>query len=113
MPKAVTVIGIGDDGCLGLSSRATNAVARAQVLVGGERHLAFFPQFKGERIVLKDKLGEALERVAERAQEHDVCVLASGDPLFYGVGALLNKKVGAAHVEVVPQPSAIECAFWQ
>jgi precorrin-6Y C5,15-methyltransferase (decarboxylating) len=109
--KAVTLVGIGDDGCVGLSSRAANAVAQAQVLVGGERHLAFFPQFKGERVVLKDQLGAALERVAELAHEHDVCVLASGDPLFFGVGALVIKKLGAEHVEVIPQPSSIQHAF--
>ncbi|HZS41340.1 MAG TPA: precorrin-6y C5,15-methyltransferase (decarboxylating) subunit CbiE [Polyangia bacterium] len=109
--KAVMVIGIGDDGCAGLTSRAANAVAAAQVLVGGERHLEFFPQFKGERIVLKDGLGAALERVAELAGEHNVCVLASGDPLFFGVGALVIKKLGAEHVEVLPQPSAIQWAF--
>jgi precorrin-6Y C5,15-methyltransferase (decarboxylating) len=109
--KAVTVVGIGDDGCLGLSSRAANAVAAAQVLVGGERHLAFFPQFRGERIVLKEKLGETLDRVAQLAHEHTVVVLASGDPLFFGVGALVVKKVGAEHVEILPQPSAMQQAF--
>jgi precorrin-6Y C5,15-methyltransferase (decarboxylating) len=109
--RAVTVIGIGDDGCHGLSSRATNAIARAHVLVGGERHLAFFPQFRGERIVLKDKLGATLDRVAEVAGEHQVCVLASGDPLFFGVGALVIKKVGAEHVELFPQPSSVQWAF--
>jgi precorrin-6Y C5,15-methyltransferase (decarboxylating) len=111
MRRAVTVIGIGDDGCLGLSSRATNAVAAAQVLVGGERHLQFFPQFRGEKIVLKEKLGETLERVAQLAGESNVCVLASGDPLFFGVGALVVKKLGAGHVEILPQPSSMQHAF--
>ena len=111
MRRAVTVIGIGDDGCLGLSSRATNAVAAAQVLVGGERHLTFFPQFRGEKIVLKEKLGETLEKVAKLAGENNVCVLASGDPLFFGVGALVVKKLGAEHVEILPQPSSMQHAF--
>jgi precorrin-6Y C5,15-methyltransferase (decarboxylating) len=108
---AVTVVGIGDDGCASLSSRAANAVARAQVLVGGERHLAFFPQFTGERIVLKSGISAALERVAELAGEHSVCVLASGDPLFFGVGALVVKKLGRDHVDVIPQPSSVQWAF--
>ena len=109
--KAVTVIGIGDDGCAGLTARAANAVACASVLVGGERHLAFFPQFKGERIVLKEKLGEALDRVATLAHEHNVAILASGDPLFFGVGALVVKRVGAEHVEILPSPSSVQLAF--
>ncbi len=109
--KAVTVIGIGDDGCAGLSSRAAGAVAAAQVLAGGERQLEFFPQFRGERITLKGGLAAALDRIAALADEHSVCVLASGDPLFFGIGGLLVKKLGAEHVEVLPQPSAVQWAF--
>jgi precorrin-6B C5,15-methyltransferase / cobalt-precorrin-6B C5,C15-methyltransferase len=109
--RAVIVIGIGDDGCAGLTARGANAVAAAQVLAGGERHLAFFPQFRGERIVLKDKLSLAIEQIAERALEHNVCVLASGDPLFHGIGGLVAKKVGAEHVEFIPHPSSVQWAF--
>jgi precorrin-6Y C5,15-methyltransferase (decarboxylating) len=111
MKRAVTVVGIGEDGCAGLTSRAASAIARAGVLVGGERQLAFFPDFAGERIVLKTGIGAALDRVAELAHEHDVCVLASGDPLFFGVGALVARKVGGEHVEFVPQPSSVQWAF--
>jgi precorrin-6B C5,15-methyltransferase / cobalt-precorrin-6B C5,C15-methyltransferase len=109
--RAVTVVGIGDDGCVGLSSRAVNAVSRASVLVGGERQLAFFPQFAGERIVLKGGLGAVLERVAELAEDRNVCILASGDPLFYGIGGLVVRKLGAEHVEVISQPSSVQLAF--
>lgn len=109
--RAVTIIGIGDDGCVGLTSRAVSAVARADVLVGGERHLAFFPQFAGDRIVLGSGLAAALDRVATLAEDHQVCILASGDPLFFGVGALVIKRIGAEYVEVIPQPSSIQLAF--
>jgi precorrin-6B C5,15-methyltransferase / cobalt-precorrin-6B C5,C15-methyltransferase len=109
--RAVTIVGIGDDGCKGLTARGLEAVMSAQWLVGGERHLAFFPDFGGERIVLKDALGAALDRVAALADEHNVCILASGDPLFFGVGGLVGKKLGAEHVEVIPHPSAMQWAF--
>lgn len=108
---AVTVIGIGDDGCVGLSSRAVGAVRSAQVLVGGERQLAFFPEFDGERMVLKQGLSAALGRIAERAQENNVCILASGDPLFFGIGSLVINKIGVEHVDIIPQPSSIQWAF--
>jgi precorrin-6Y C5,15-methyltransferase (decarboxylating) len=109
--RAITVVGIGDDGCKGLTARGLAAVMAAEWLVGGERHLAFFPEFGGERIVLQDGLGAALDRVAAVADEHNVCVLASGDPLFFGVGSLIIKKVGADHVDVIPHPSAMQWAF--
>jgi precorrin-6Y C5,15-methyltransferase (decarboxylating) len=108
---AVTVIGVGDDGCASLTSRAVNAVAAAQVLVGGERNLAFFPQWKGERIAIKGGLDAVLDRVASLADEHQVCVLASGDPLFFGIGAKVAARVGAEHVEFLPAPSAMQWAF--
>jgi precorrin-6Y C5,15-methyltransferase (decarboxylating) len=104
-------VGIGDDGCAGLSSRAANAVAGAQVLVGGERHLAFFPQFSGQRVIVKKDLAGVLDRVALLANEHNVCVLASGDPMFFGLGALVTERLGAEHVEVIPHPSSAALAF--
>ncbi|MFH0352531.1 MAG: SAM-dependent methyltransferase, partial [Chromatiales bacterium] len=93
MRRAVSLVGIGDDGCAGLTSRAMNAITKAQVLAGGERQLAFFPDFQGERVVFKDSLGAAIERIAALAEEHNVCILASGDPLFYGIGGLVIKKL--------------------
>jgi precorrin-6Y C5,15-methyltransferase (decarboxylating) len=110
-PRAVYVVGIGDDGCKGLTSRAMDAIARARVLVGGERRLAFFPEFTGERIVIKGGVSQVLDRVAELAGEQTVCVLASGDPMFFGIGARVVAKCGAAHVEVIPQPSSVAWAF--
>ncbi len=109
--RAVTLVGIGDDGCVGLTSRAMQAVASAQWLVGGERQLAFFPQFHGERLVIKSSLTELMERIAEIASDNNVCILASGDPLFYGIGGLVVKKLGAEHVDVVPHPSSVQWAF--
>lgn len=108
---AVTLIGIGDDGCVGLSSRAVGAVSRAHVLVGGKRHLAFFPDHTGERIVLASGVAAVLDRVAELAEDRNVAILASGDPLFYGIGRMVLDRIGAEHVEVIPQPSSVQLAF--
>lgn len=109
--RTITLVGIGDDGCASLTSRAVNAVMKAGVLVGGDRHLEFFPQFQGERIVLKGGVSSVLDRVAELAEERNVCVVASGDPLFFGIGSLVIARLGAEHVEVLPQPSSMQWAF--
>jgi precorrin-6B C5,15-methyltransferase / cobalt-precorrin-6B C5,C15-methyltransferase len=109
--KAITLVGIGDDGCIGLTSRAITAISSADILAGGERQLEFFPEFHGERIALRGGLASAIDRIAEFALDHSVCVLASGDPLFFGVGAQLIRKVGAEHVEVIAQPSSVQLAF--
>lgn len=109
--KAITLVGIGDDGCIGLTSRAITAISSADILAGGERQLEFFPEFHGERIALRGGLASAIDRIAELALDHSVCVLASGDPLFFGVGAQLIRKVGAEQVEVIAQPSSVQLAF--
>ncbi len=109
--RAITVIGIGDDGCASLTSRAVNAVMQAGVLVGGERHLEFFPQFQGEKILLKGGVASVLDRVAQLAEEQNVCILASGDPLFFGIGSVVIARLGAEYVEVLPQPSSMQWAF--
>jgi len=109
--RAVVIVGIGDDGCAGLTSRAAGALAAAHVLCGGERHLAFFPDFRGTRIRLGTGLDAALDRVAELAEDHNVCILASGDPLFFGVGSRIIARIGAEHVEIIPQPSSVQLAF--
>ena len=92
MNKALTIIGIGDNGCVGLSSQAVNAVAQCQVLAGGERQLEFFPQFEGKKILFKGGLMKAVAEIVECCEENNVCVLASGDPMFFGIGSLLIKK---------------------
>jgi precorrin-6B C5,15-methyltransferase / cobalt-precorrin-6B C5,C15-methyltransferase len=109
--RAVTVIGIGDDGCSSLTSRAMEAVVSAQWLVGGERQLAFFPQFQGNKLVVKDGLNALMQQVSDIAADNNVCVLASGDPLFFGIGGMVIKKIGAEHVTVIPHPSSIQWAF--
>jgi precorrin-6Y C5,15-methyltransferase (decarboxylating) len=110
--RAVTVVGIGDDGCKGLTARGLDAVAAAGWLVGGERHLGFFSDFRGERIVLGNRrLAAALDQVEAVAGEHNVCIVASGDPLFFGVAGLVIDRLGAEHVEVIPHPSAMQWAF--
>ena len=81
------------------------------MLVGGDRQLAFFPELPGERVVLAAGVAAVLDRVAELAEDRNVCILASGDPLFFGIGRLVLGKLGAAHVEVIPQPSSVQLAF--
>ena len=61
----IHVVGIGDDGCQSLTSSAFNAIAKAQVLVGGERHLQFFHDHKAEKILFKSPISDVLKQVEE------------------------------------------------
>lgn len=48
MSRVIRVIGIGENGAAGLSQETLEHIERADLLVGGERQLAFFKAFAGE-----------------------------------------------------------------
>jgi len=109
--KTVTIVGMSDCGCGSLTARAMNAVSRAQVLVGGERHLTFFPQFEGIKIPIKGKITDVIKQIEELFNENHVVVLSSGDPLYFGIGGLLVKKLGLDNVEIIAHPGSVQLAF--
>ncbi|WP_338749029.1 precorrin-6y C5,15-methyltransferase (decarboxylating) subunit CbiE [Bacillus sp. FJAT-52991] len=104
----VKIIGIGDEGRSGLLPIYEQWVQESRFLAGGERQLAFFPDYQGEKFTIKGNLRELKERLSEQPEK--AVVLASGDPLFYGIGSYLSKLVEA---EIYPQPSSIQLAFAQ
>ncbi|HLJ20327.1 MAG TPA: precorrin-6y C5,15-methyltransferase (decarboxylating) subunit CbiE [Stellaceae bacterium] len=105
----LTVVGIGEDGLEGLSRAARTLVEQAEVLVGGERHLAFVPKGRAERLAWLQPLPETFSEIARHAGRR-VVVLASGDPLWYGVGTQLVRHFGRDAVLVLPAPSAFSLA---
>ncbi|MFE2865740.1 precorrin-6y C5,15-methyltransferase (decarboxylating) subunit CbiE [Embleya sp. NPDC059259] len=106
--RTVSVVGIGDDGWAGLSEAARALVGAADVLVGGARHLAMVEGVATERVRWPSPF--SVDFVAALAGARQVCVLASGDPMFYGVGAALVRELGAERVVVLPAPSSASLA---
>jgi precorrin-6Y C5,15-methyltransferase (decarboxylating) len=102
----VKVIGIGDEGKASLLPIYEQWINESEVLVGGERQLSFFSDYIGEKIVIKGGLSSLVERLQK--EERQVVILASGDPLFYGIGGYLSKKL---KVEIYPYLSSIQLAF--
>ena len=100
------MIGIGDSGAAGLLPQYIEWINDCDVLVGGERHLAFFPSFKGEKLVIKGGLKPLIETLQKETR--NVVILVSGDPLFYGLGGVLAKKLS---IEIYPYTSSIQLAF--
>ena len=108
MSPWLTVIGIGEDGFKGLGRNARHALLRASRIIGGQRQLDLLPLcIRGERQLWPSPF--SLEPVLARRGE-PVCVLASGDPMFYGVGASLARQVPAEESLVLPAPSSVSLA---
>ncbi|WP_448653151.1 precorrin-6y C5,15-methyltransferase (decarboxylating) subunit CbiE [Pseudomonas fluorescens] len=108
MSPWLTVVGIGEDGFKGLGRNARHALLRATRIIGGQRQLDLLPVcIRGERALWPSPF--SLEPVLARRGE-PVCVLASGDPMFYGVGASLARQVAAEELQVLPAPSSVSLA---
>jgi precorrin-6Y C5,15-methyltransferase (decarboxylating) len=105
----LAVVGIGEDGIDGLSPAARGLVAQAKFVVGGKRHLALAGPLTAEMLVWPSPIEHALDAIeAHRGQS--ACVLASGDPFFFGVGAVLMRRFAADEMICVPSPSAFALA---
>ncbi|CDL86963.1 cobalt-precorrin-7 (C(5))-methyltransferase [Xenorhabdus cabanillasii] len=92
----ITVVGIGPGATANQTLAALDAIRQAEILVGGKRHLDEFPYFDGEtRRVNADVDG--LMQWLERNQHRQIVVLASGDPLFYGIGKRITEHFSGSH----------------
>jgi precorrin-6B C5,15-methyltransferase / cobalt-precorrin-6B C5,C15-methyltransferase len=109
MSRWLSVVGIGEDGLAGLSPAARTLVETAETVIGGQRHLAMAPNGPAERIVWARPLAATLGAIEQRRGRR-VTVLASGDPLWYGVGVLLARHFNPDEMTVLPQPSAFSVA---
>jgi precorrin-6B C5,15-methyltransferase / cobalt-precorrin-6B C5,C15-methyltransferase len=105
------VVGIGADGWAGLSPRSKAAIEQAGVLVGGPRQLALVPEsVPGRRVPLPSPLQPGLPDLVAAHADAALVVLASGDPMFYGVGATLVRLIGPDCLTVLPHPSSVSLA---
>lgn len=106
----LSVVGIGEDGLGGLGQPARDAIARAEIVFGGARHLELASAaIAGEARPWPSPFSAAMEAVlAERGRA--VCVLASGDPFHYGVAATLARHLDPSQMLVYPHPSAFSLA---
>ncbi|MCM3713776.1 precorrin-6y C5,15-methyltransferase (decarboxylating) subunit CbiE [Alkalihalobacillus oceani] len=107
MAATMKVIGMSEQGPAAWPALYQQWVDESERLVGGERQLAFFPGYQGEKIGLKGGLKATVERLLETDKK--TVILASGDPLFYGIGGYLAKKV--PKIELYPALSSIQAGF--
>ena len=109
MTPWLAIVGLGEDGPEALSPAARALIENAEVLAGGERHLAMIPDDGRRRLTWGSPLENSLNGVLECRGER-VCVLATGDPMHFGIGATLAKRVPPQEMTVVPAPSAFSLA---
>ncbi len=106
----LSLVGIGDDGLAGLGERARRVVSEAEVFFGGERHLSFLPDDEHPKIQWTSPLEEAIAKISG-FRGKKICVLASGDPFFYGIGKKLAERIPIGEMDVHPATSSLSLAL--
>jgi len=108
--KSIHVIGAGIAGHEGFTSHALELINQSELLFGAQRLLELFPGFSGETFALDDS---RMADMVARLQRCDcrAVVLASGDPLFFGLGRYLLRNLPGELIEFLPNVTSVQYAF--
>ncbi len=108
--KQVFVVGMGTS-IEDMTAAQLEIIRSADFLVGGRRHLEQFADLTAEKETITGRLDETIALIETQARERRVVVLASGDPLLFGIGDRIVKALGADQVTVMPNVSSVAAAF--
>jgi len=107
----LTIVGIGEDGLDGITGTAKTHIGKAEIVFGGERHLRLAKGLgMAEQRRWQSPLSTSIEELMRLRGRKQVCILASGDPFFYGIGSTLAEKIPATEMRIYPAPSAFSLA---
>lgn len=109
--EKIPILGIGGDGLAGLTSRSRQLLADADVVFGSEAVLRLLSELKAPRFRIGADLQETLDAIRNAQSTKRIVIVASGDPLFYGVARYLCDKLGKERFEVIPHVSSMQLAF--
>lgn len=111
MSTKVDVVGIGADGWPGLNDAAQRILSAAQVIIGGRRQLDLLDlAVTATRMELRCPLLPALGDLIATTGDRRTAVLASGDPMFFGIGSTLLRLGVAIRVHPAPSSVSLACA---
>lgn len=106
----VTVIGTGVSQ-RDLTEHHRALICEADCLAGGRRCLEGFPDLDVEKRIISKDIPGLVEWIRERMINRNVVVLASGDPLFFGIGTTLIREIGKENLVVYPNVTSIAAGF--
>ncbi len=107
----IHVIGVGNDGLGGLTGRARELLQQAQLVLGSASTLRRVRELKAEQVAIGPDLQEVVRILETNLGTKRMVVVASGDPLFYGVARYLCDRLGKDRFEVLPHVSSMQLAF--
>lgn len=109
----IYVVGIGPGNTKYLTEVGRQIIEESTLLIGGQRNLESFPNFKGQKIILGNSLQDLVNQLETYPETEKITILASGDPLIYGIGKYLRSKLGQELVTIISGVSAVQYLFSQ
>jgi precorrin-6Y C5,15-methyltransferase (decarboxylating) len=106
----VAIIGMGLS-TVDLTARHLQIIESADILVGGRRLLDCFKATSAQKQPIDKNIAKAVDFIKDRMATQSIVVLASGDPLFFGIGSILIKALGPENVVIYPNISSVAAAF--
>ena len=103
------IVGIGEDGMEGLVPATRAVVEAAEIIIGGDRHHTLAQNLTAERLAWPHPF-DALISTIEGLRGRRVVILATGDPLWFSVGARIGRAIDPAEIIYHPQLSAFQLA---
>jgi len=108
--KPISIIGMGvspED----LTAKHLELIKKADILVGGKRHLDFFKNYPAVKKKITGEINTIIRFIKTQMKSKSIVVLASGDPLFFGIASLLIKSLGHENILVYPNITTVSAAF--
>lgn len=114
----IYVIGIGYKP---LDKKGKIIICRSEFILSSSRLFKVFEKYEEfkkvkERVRVIDDVDETIKFIKSQIKKQKKCgliitVLASGDPLFFGIGRRVINEIGKERVEVIPDLSSVQIAF--
>ncbi|PLW78630.1 precorrin-6y C5,15-methyltransferase (decarboxylating) subunit CbiE [Cohaesibacter celericrescens] len=108
----LNIIGIGEGGTDDVSDLGWSLIAQSKTIIGGQRHLAMIADDltpDAERIVWPSPFSKIYAEL-EKIRGQQVVILASGDPMCFGIGGTLTRHFDRSEMRVLPAPSSFSLA---
>ncbi|MCI0642458.1 MAG: precorrin-6y C5,15-methyltransferase (decarboxylating) subunit CbiE [Gemmataceae bacterium] len=111
MEAKIYILGVGSDGLTGLTGRARDLLVNADLILGSDHALELVAELNAQKMRIGPDLLEVVKTLESNLGKKRLVVVASGDPLFYGVARYLCDRLGKDRFEVLPHVSSMQLAF--
>ena len=106
----INVIGLGPGNTDYITKLGEKLIQNSDVVIGGKRNLESIVDSEGEKIEISSNLKEIVEYINNNNHKQ-ISVIASGDPLIYGIGRYLSKNIDKEDLNIVSGISSLQYIF--